>query len=163
MDRKDKLDELLVAYLLDELDKDDQALVEKWIAFSPENREYIETLKRTLDIIHIGNLAQEVNVNEEWNVFQQARFEKEQRTAFGSNAEAVGTGMIREVNFKRKTSIYKTIAIIGVAASVILAIGLGWSLLITKNTNRKVVAAAEQGAIDLHAPAFRYLANKGNG
>ena len=162
MDGKSKLDELLVAYLLNELDADDQLLVEKWIAFSPENRQYLEELKRTLDIVHISHLAQDINVNEEWNAFQQALAEKEQKVAFGSSAEAVGTGMIREMNFRRKTSIYKTIAIIGVAASVILAIGLGWSLLLTKNTNSEVVAASKAEPVNLHAPEFKFLANKGS-
>lgn len=161
MEGKDKLDELLVAYLLGELDEEDQALVNQWMEASSENRQYMEELQRTLNIIHIGQLAKDVNVNEEWNRFQQARMEKEQRAAFGTSAEAFGNVVIREVNFKRKTSIYKSIAVMAVAASVILAIGLGWSLLTTRDHQQNTLVNVEKTNLHLHKPQYRFLANKG--
>ncbi|MGZ5255703.1 MAG: FecR family protein, partial [Flavitalea sp.] len=125
------------------------------------NRQYLEELQRTLDIIHIGQLANDVNVNEEWTRFQQIRLEKEQRAAFGTSAEAFGNVVLREVNFKRKTSIYRSIAVIAVAASVILAIGLGWSLLATRTQQQNTLVTVEKTNLHLHKPEYRFLANKG--
>lgn len=161
MEGKDKLDELLVAYLLDELDEEDKALVQQWIEVSTENRQYLEELQLTLNIIHIGQLAKDVNVNEEWSRFQQARLDKVERANLGTSAEAFGNVVIREVNFKRKTSIYRSIAVTAVAASVILAIGLGWSLLIKRDQQQNTLAKVENTNSNLHNPEYQFLANKG--
>lgn len=128
MEGKDKIDELLISYLLDELNAEEDALVFEWIQANEQNKLHFEEVKQTLNLIRIGQVVDKVNVDVEWNRFEQARQGKEPKTVLLNEAQKFGNEVIKEVGHKRKTNIYRTIALTAVAACIVLAIGLGWSL-----------------------------------
>ena len=159
MEGQDKFGELLVSYLLNELDSEEEALVSQWLNADQQNRLYLEEIKRTLNLVRMGHALDKVNVENEWNRFEQARQGKEQKPVFLNDAERFGHGVLRELGLKRKTSIYRTIAVTAVAACIILAIGLGWSLFNKEKPTQQTVTRIVKEKADVSTPFIRSLVN----
>lgn len=159
MEGKDKFDELLVSYLLNELDSEEDALVLEWLAADEQNKIYLEELKQTLDLIRIGQTADKINLDAEWNRFNRARQGDDLKPVFVNDAERFGNEVIKEVGLRRKTSIYKSIALTALAACVILAIGLGWSLLNREKPLSPMVAQTVKEKTVIPSPVLRNLVN----
>ena len=159
MEGKDKFDELLLAYLLNELDSEDEALVTEWLNSDHQNRLYLEELKKTVDLVRMGQAIDKINVDAEWNRFERVKEGKEQQSVFLNDAERFGNEVIRELGFKRKTSIYKTIAVIAVAACILLTVGLGWSLFKTAKPVQQTITRVVKEKTEASTPLTRNLEN----
>ena len=159
MEGKDKLDELLVSYLLNELDAEDDELILAWLNADDNNRIYLEELKQTLNLIRLGDVTDKVNLEAEWDRFDKARQGEEQKSVFVNDAERFGNEIIKEVRLKRKTNIYRTIALTAVAACIILAIGLGWSLIGREEPGQQKIAETTKKVDVAPGPEIRNLVN----
>ena len=95
MEGKDKIDELLISYLLDELNAEEDALVFEWIQANEQNKLHFEEVKQTLNLIRIGQVVDKVNVDVEWNRFEQARQGKEPKTVLLNEAQIFGNEVIK--------------------------------------------------------------------
>jgi transmembrane sensor len=159
MEGKDKFDELLVSYLLNELNAEEDALVIEWLAADEQNKIYLEELKQTLDLIQIGQAADKINLEAEWDRLNRAKQGDVLKPVFVNDAERFGNEVIKEVGLNRKTGIYKTIALTAVAACVVLAIGLGWSLLTRQKPLPQTVARTIEERTVVPAAIMRNLVN----
>ena len=129
MEGKDKFEKLIISYLLGELNEQDETSVLERINSDKQSRQLFEELRKTVALVGLKNTSDKVDIDKEWSSFEEARLRKEHPAIFMNEAERFGNEVIREVNLKRKNRIFRTIAFTAVAASVILAIGWGWSLL----------------------------------
>lgn len=160
MEGKDKFDELLVSYLLHELDSEDEALISAWLLSDEQNRAYLEELKKTLNLVRMGQVLDKVDVDVEWNRFEQARQGVGQKPVYVNEAERFGNEIIKELRLKRKTSIYRTIALTAVAACIMLALGLGWSLLNKEKPVKQIVTQVIKEKAVVNTPYIKNLVNK---
>lgn len=159
MEDRDKFDELLVSYLLNELDPEEEALVSEWLSSNLQNELYLEELKKALNLVRMGEAFDKVNVEAEWNRFEQARDGKEQKPVLLNEAERFGNEIIKEVGLKRKTIIYRTIAVAAVAACILLTIGLGWSLFSKEQPAEQALTRLVEEEVHVSPPLTRNLEN----
>ncbi|MGZ5135749.1 MAG: FecR domain-containing protein, partial [Flavitalea sp.] len=159
MEGRDKFNELLLSYLLNELDSEDEALISEWLNSDQQNKLYLEELKKTLNLVRLGQALGKVNVDAEWNRFEQVKQGKEQKPVLINEAERFGDDVIKELGLKRKTSIYRTIAVTAVAACIVLAIGLGWSLFNKEKPVRQTVTRIVKEKAEVNTPFIRNLVN----
>ncbi|WP_343667867.1 FecR family protein [Chitinophaga sp.] len=69
-------DELLTRYLANEAPASEQALVERWLALSEENRQYLDTLRQAWQLADarqtLDYVLDEMNMDEKWAQFRQS-------------------------------------------------------------------------------------------
>ncbi|HTE28201.1 FecR family protein [Flavitalea sp.] len=162
MEGKEQFDDLLISYLLNELDEIDEALVEEWVSASENNRLQLLKLKQILSLVRLGDIADKINEDQEWKLFERGRQCKEQVPAASDEAEGYGNGVIKVVQLKRKTSIYKAIAMAAVAACIVLVFVLGWSLLGNEKPVAHAVSINNNESHVVIAPVLRQLTNNTN-
>ncbi len=71
MEDKSKFDELLISYLLNELDAEDEKFVVEWIDFSEQNRQYFEELSAIWKLTTLRGNTANIDVNDEWTYFKE--------------------------------------------------------------------------------------------
>jgi transmembrane sensor len=127
MQNDNQFDELLTKYLSNETNREEDLVVEEWIGSSDSNRQHFELLRQAWALTALANTAAKVDVEMEWRRFTQASDEYK---------DAVAEEYRIPFTEKRRT-IYRTLVSVAVAASVLLAIGIGYYLLTEKDTNTK--------------------------
>ncbi|HMF70149.1 MAG TPA: FecR domain-containing protein [Flavitalea sp.] len=160
MEGNDKLERLLTSYILGELNEQDEAAVLESIKSDTQIRDLYEEIRRTLKLVELKHTTENVDVDREWSSFEEGRVRREYPTIFMNQAERFGNEIIKEVNFKRKTRLFRIVAIGSVAASVLLAIGW-WSSLSqnTKNAEPLTVTTVAVKEAD-KAAVTRRLSNE---
>lgn len=161
MEGRDNLNELLVSFLLDELNEKDKKSVEDWLRSDEQNKVYLEELRQILNLVDIKQSTDKIDVNSEWMRFEQFRQQKDQKAVFTNPAEQFGNEVIREVELKRKGNVYRIIAYAAMAACVVLSVGLGWSIINRDNDVKQAVANAKANAEDerKNVPAIKQWVN----
>lgn len=130
MENSNQLDELLVKYLISDLTEEEEVFVINWINANEENRQYFESLKNTWRLTSIKQAAETINVNAEWDRFQQA-VRPDEGSVVNINAneyQALAYTDADNETPERKPFIYRVLVAAAIAASVVLVIGLGWKL-----------------------------------
>jgi transmembrane sensor len=142
MDPQNKHDDLLIRYLLNETNAEEEAYVLNWINADEKNRLYVEELEKTIKLVAVKADTDKINVGQEWKQLQKALQNDQQQPAslyeYESDQEAIS-----EDGRERSARIYKIIIRSAVAASLIFLVGLGWKLL----TNRTCEDSGAQARV----------------
>jgi ferric-dicitrate binding protein FerR (iron transport regulator) len=144
MENNSQYDELLIKYLVNEVNAEEKVFVENWIDANEANRRYFDSLrnawqlsatKKTLDYI-----LDEMNVDEKWNHFKQNVTAKETRVIPLHTQEQFEGRYFEDESPVRKPLVYRILMAAAVAASVILVVGLGWKLFVNNDNPETPVA-----------------------
>lgn len=164
MEGNDKLDRLILSYLLGELNGSEEAFVKEQIESDELVRWRFEELKMMLELIQTKDTYERVDLENEWRNFEQNRLNKQHPVIYLDQAERFGQEVIKEVKLKRKTSIFRAISVTVAAASVILAIVLGWNHVQQEKTFVQQADRTEQQPVQelvelTRRPVARLLTN----
>jgi transmembrane sensor len=136
MGNSNYFDELIVSYLSNELNTEEEAFVLDWINSSQQNRQYFEELRSAWKLLAIEQNVKDIDVDFEWNRFRKAIIKEQQEPAF-INSVNFDHQIIEELKTGRKARFSKLFMSTAVAASILLAISLAWRFSTTKTTNEK--------------------------
>ncbi|HEX8277619.1 MAG TPA: FecR family protein [Segetibacter sp.] len=125
MGNSNYFDELIVSYLSNELDTEEEAFVLDWINSSEENKQYFEKLKSTWNLLVIKETAKDINVDLEWDQFKQVISTNESELS-PARSEHVDEEVEEGAAQGKKPKVYKFFISTAVAASIILIAALGW-------------------------------------
>lgn len=122
-----KYDDVLIRYLLDESNDDERVFVQNWINQDDENKLYFENLRNALYLIGLRADSQKLNVDEEWNQFQD-KVQKAQNGFDFNKYTTITESNLREGRKYERAKIYKLIISTAVAASLLFIVALrgGW-------------------------------------
>ncbi len=96
MQDKSKFDELLISYLSNELNQEDEEFVLKWINFNGQNREYFEEFASVWKILGVKNTIDNIDVNNEWKHFKRTVNNKQQETYLLKEVESIFSDRVAE-------------------------------------------------------------------
>jgi transmembrane sensor len=119
-----KFDELLISYLSDELNEEDEAFVLQWINFDEQNKQYFEELKKVWRLLDVKTSMDQIDVTAEWNQFQQSIAGKQSKPAPVKQVETSSYQLTEDIKPAPKTLLYKVFLSIAIAASVLFTIAL---------------------------------------
>lgn len=125
---KSKFDELLISYLSNELNPEDEEFVLQWINFDGQNRQYFEELSKVWKLLSIKRTTDNIDVTAEWKHFKQTIAKKQQETYLRKEVEGIGN-KITENEKRKRGALYKIVVSTAIAVSVGLVIGLTYSLM----------------------------------
>jgi ferric-dicitrate binding protein FerR (iron transport regulator) len=121
MNNPEKLDDLITRHFCDGLSGGEQAALSQWLSASEENRQYYEALKNTWQLMKAKQTHDEINVNQEWNYFQECLVQDTQgQRNYTDYAGAVAGGS----NIVRRILVATAIA---ASVLLIIAVGYNWS------------------------------------
>ena len=119
MDNSNQIDELLVRYLLNELDKEEEAVVLQWLKADEKNRKQFNELKQTWRLSSAKSSLSSIDVNTEWKQLdQKISFKKKQEMQPAPVLDAVPVE-----NPVKKLPLYKIFLSTAVAACIIFYSG----------------------------------------
>ncbi len=156
MENRDQHNTLLIKYLTDDLDPAERAHVENWLLVE-SNRKYFDELKEVFKIAQTSYSAQQIDPEKEWLEFKLAVKAKSEDRVSENNEKRESPGIEPVLKVKSRRSVLRRLSVAtGVAASVLLIIGLGWKFFYTggkgggaplqldKDTNTVFVAHREK-------------------
>jgi transmembrane sensor len=123
MQDNSKFDELLISYLSNELNQEDEAFVIEWINFNDGNRRYFEEFKSLWRLLEVKNNVDDVDVNREWNEFQHAISNRQQKPYALKTIESNDPEIVEEEIPRTRSVLYKSIITTAVAASLLIIVG----------------------------------------
>ena len=133
-------DELIVSYLSNELNAEEEAFVLEWINSSEANKTYFEELQTTWKLVATKQAIRDINVDSEWAQFKQVIGAKELKLN-NSEASSFHNPVREEVQIGTKTSIFRVGPSIAIAASIVILVVLGWKIFDGNNASKNDVAA----------------------
>jgi transmembrane sensor len=158
MENNHPFNDLLVKYLVSNLTEEETTLVEDWINQSEENRKHVDKLKQVWKLTAVSRTLEQVDVDHEWIHFKEAIAEKEVAAAAIPAQEQYGNEPAYEEMPGNRSSARRLLIRVAMAASVLLAIGLGWQALFN-NKQPAIVAQEEQKAIEVAPVLLRHEIN----
>ncbi|MBD0297858.1 MAG: hypothetical protein ICV84_22135, partial [Flavisolibacter sp.] len=72
-------DEVIVRYLLNEANEEEERFVLEWMNADEKNRLYVEALKSTLHLIALKQESEEIDIDQEWNHFRNKLAENQHK------------------------------------------------------------------------------------
>ena len=140
MDNSNQIDELLVRYLLNELDQEEEAVVLQWLEADEKNRKQFNELKQTWRLSSAKSSLSSIDVNTEWK-------QLEQKISFKKKQEMQPAPVVDAVPVENPAKIlppYKIFLSTAVAACIIFIVVLGVRFLGSeKNVADKKIAVRE--------------------
>lgn len=130
-----KYDDVLIRFLLKESTEKEEAFVLNWIEEDLDNKLYLESLVKTLNLISLRADSYKIDVDNEWLLFQDRLINGKPVPEFGDRS--VLTEDVFEKRKNRKAVIYKLIISTAVAASLIF-VAMQWGLF-KKNATENIV------------------------
>ena len=127
MKNSNYFDELIISYLSNELNEEEEAFVLEWINSREQNKQHFEKLRSTWDLLTVNEAAKAINVDREWNQFKQV-ISNNKKELPGSEPLYRVDKITVQVKPDRKAKIYKFFISIAIAASIIIVIALGLRL-----------------------------------
>ncbi len=163
-----ELDDLLIAYILKELNPEEESIVIEYIRSDENNKRHFEELRDTWRAIAIKKGLEKVDVNSEWEFFGQT-IALEKQTLVVIKTEPVnedkvageskrGEGKIGE-RISGRSPVRKILLSIAIAASVVLVIVSGWLFLTGKERDRRELSGTKP---KMPAPAASILRHEQN-
>lgn len=137
MENSNQYDELLTRYLTDDLNTDEKADVESWLAAEP-NRKYFDELKAIWSLTKISRSAQQIKADEEWLHFKQTIGAKSEEI-LTETSEVDNDDELVLPNRQKRGVLYRLSVAAAIAASIILVIGLGWEFFYKGGKEAQVV------------------------
>lgn len=149
MEDRNQYDDILVRYLFNEETREEKIFVETWLNQSGENRAYFNSLKKVWQLTQIkqelDELSNETVLNEKWNRFQKNVAEKRDAKLIPLHPEALSENESAEKSYSNgKSGLRKWLIPAGVAASLLLLVGLGWKYLGNKSPAPALTKLKEQ-------------------
>lgn len=150
-------DELIVSYLSNELNTEEEAFVLEWINSSEQNKQYFEELRNTWNLLTVNQTVKDINIDTEWNQFKQAIGTKQKEVAI-IEPGTFDNEVIEEAKPNRRAKVYNFFISAAVAASMLVVIALGWRLTNNNATFEKPITKVNE-EIHSKAPYIRYQLN----
>lgn len=152
MEGNSALDKLLVAYILKELNAEEEALVVQHLNADNSNRKYFEELLKTRNLITANEAFDKVDIREEWSRFEQSVTRKQQKLVSVKKQEDTADEIVGHETSGKSARFVKLLASIAVAASLLLVIVWGWDFVISQKPFLPEVAQEKNKTVSL--PAF---------
>ena len=73
MAQSNNLDEILISYIFNESNAEQELFVRNWLSKNDSNRLYFEQLVKTSGLVAAVGKIEDIDVTNEWNVFAEAR------------------------------------------------------------------------------------------
>lgn len=143
MGKNNYFEELIVSFLANELNADEEAFILDWINSSEQNKQYFEELRSTWHLLAAQQTVNDINVDAEWNRLRQS-IEEEQKQLFVTAPESLDNRSIEEVKQGRKATIYKLFASAAIAASILLVFSLAWRFTNHANIEKPLAVAVDK-------------------
>lgn len=124
-------DELIVLYLSNELNAEEESFVLDWINSSEQNKVYFEELRSTWKLLAVKQAVNDIDIDNEWRELKQAIGKVQKEPSFTISGSVV-TKVIDEVRPNRKLKLYRLFVLTAVAVSLLFVIALEWRLNNTK-------------------------------
>ncbi|MBO9201860.1 MULTISPECIES: FecR family protein [Niastella] len=128
MERNNEINELIARLLINDLNEEEHALVVAWINASEENQRYFINIKNAWQLTAV-KLTEQVNEDVEWNKFRE-------------NISARDANVV-PIHKRSNGVIFRRVLRVGVAAALLLAIGLSWLYKNKNGQQRSVVKKTE--------------------
>lgn len=145
MEPENKYDEVLIRYLLNEGNAEEEKFILEWVNASESNRMYLQSLSNILKLVAVKEEINKINIDQEWQHFQQLKA-AEQQKVFHINEQVTGDAeMLLEENRSRKARIYRLFIVGAVAASLIFAVLMGLGLFNSDKGEKPVTVKNEKG------------------
>ena len=144
MEGNSALDNLLIAYILKELNAEEEAFVVAYINADRKNKKYFEELRQTLNLVAANDAFGKVDIHEEWNRFEQSLARKQQKLVPVKKHEDPAGKIVGNERSEKSARLVKLLAYIAIAASVLLAIVWGWDFILSGKSFLPEVAKQEK-------------------
>lgn len=143
MENRNQIDELLVGFLTDSLNEEENTLVVTWINASEENRHYFTNIRNTWQLTAV-KLTSQVNAEDEWNLFRETIAARDAKVVSIQEPEEPGHEFAEEDGRRRNKVIYHRLLQVAVAAAVVLFVGWGWAYFLKGDRQQAVVSNTEK-------------------
>jgi ferric-dicitrate binding protein FerR (iron transport regulator) len=137
MESNNYFEELIVSYLSNNLDEEEEEYIRDWINSSEQNKQYFEELRKTWSALSV----KQIDVNRGWSRFVQAKNTSLEKKYGESNNKLITDNTDDDTNRHGKT--YKLFIQTAVAASIIFVIVFSVSL--TNNRGNITAPIAAEG------------------
>ena len=124
MEDKSKFDELLISYLSDELDAEDEEFVIKWINHNDQNRQYFERLHTIWKLTNIRHGISSIDIDHEWKHFNQAINNKRHENDLFERVTNLADETVKVEDRKNKRLHYISFISAAVAVCALILIGI---------------------------------------
>lgn len=125
MENRDKYDEILVKFLLNETNETEEKFIAEWLDADQANRSYFEELSSTLRLLLVKDDSRKINLDEEWQNFQRIRIQTGPQLLSGNEQFTNERKIFPENNKAGKSKIYRLVIAGAVAASIIFVVFSG--------------------------------------
>ena len=135
------LDELLMAYITEELNTTQRALTEQWIREDSNVKKRLEELRQAWELLAINRQLDKIDVNLEWKRFEQAVSKKEQKLTV-VKAPVPEAASREDIQADGAPNPRRWLFSAAVAASVLLCLLLGWMFNAKQKSGHNAVITA---------------------
>jgi transmembrane sensor len=142
MEPNNQIKELIARFLINDLNDEEHALLVNWINASEENRHYFTDIKNTWQLTAV-KLTEQVNEAEEWKLFSETLAARNARVVSMHEQDQAADDINEEVYSKQEGIVYRNWLRVAAAASVVLAICLGW-FYFNKDGQRQIIVRETQ-------------------
>ena len=148
MKENNHFEELIVSYLLNELNAEEEEFVLEWINSNEQNKQSFEEIKNTFRLLSLQKHSEDIGLDLEWKKFKEAIGEKQEPGSIKYN-ESIDKNVLEEHQPARKGTVYKFLISTAIAASVIFLIVLGWRMTDNKTSNEKPLTYPSKNEVGL--------------
>ncbi len=159
MENRNQYDELLMKYMVNELNSEEEEFIEKWIKEDEQNWQYFDELSKTWRLTALRHTIRKINVNEELEYVKQIAKGNLLRAVPGNIYQQPEEDNATEKRPARRVPIYKIIISIAVAASVLFMIFSEGNLLNNKKQDTQTIAFNENKLKDTLTALLRQEEN----
>ncbi|CAN5402277.1 hypothetical protein BH11BAC3_BH11BAC3_07630 [soil metagenome] len=123
METGNKYDDVLIRYLLNEVNAQEEKFVTEWRHENEENDLYLESLANTINLVAVNNSINKINIEQEWQHFTQLKSAGEQS---GNDKEAQGNYQSLDIAgpVQSRTKVYRILFAGAIAASILVLLFL---------------------------------------
>jgi transmembrane sensor len=157
MESNSQINELIVRFLINDLNDEEHALVVAWINASEENRRYFIQIRETWQLTAVKLTAQ-VNEEEEWAFFRDTIAARDPNVVSIKDEEEQGNALIQEEGRAGKAIIYRRLLRVVAAAAVIILVSLGW-IYFLNGDRQPAVATKPLQKVDGIIPVIQHEIN----
>lgn len=153
-------DELIVSYLCNELNAEEEAFVLDWINSSEANTKYFEELRSTWNLVHAKHTISKINIDSEWDQFKQVIGAK-QFERCNTESSSFPLQVREEVIRDKKSNVAKVVSF-AVVACILGAIALIGKRTFDNKPSEKPVALVAKKGTELPKFVIKHQVNTTN-
>lgn len=158
MENKEQLRSLLISYFAGETSPEQDLFVAEWVKADEQNRLYFEELRNTWRLTSLKKTVDNTDIDQEWERFSQVIAARKARLVPAEEQQAMDSGLLRELPL-RKSPVYKIALTAAIAASVLVAVGLGLNWFGREKPQQPPIAQAQSTEKIAPAPILRHETN----